>query len=86
MQMQKLWDQLKTLSRFSKSFILLGLLFCLVLYLAAGIARANAPDSESYLSTMAIYYGCMEMAPASLAICTIVAFVGDLAIRDKQKK
>ena len=56
-----------------------GMMICF--YIVGFISLLRAPYSYSYFNAMALFRGCMEAAPASLAVGVIAGLLGDILLR-----
>lgn len=56
-----------------------GMMICF--YIVGFISLLSAPYSYNYFNAMALFRGCMEAAPASLAVGVIAGLLGDMVLR-----
>lgn len=72
--------KLRTIDKHSKIAIKLGILLMFCFYIIALAVRLYVPYSADYFATMAIYRGCLEAAPAFLAVGFCAGLLGDLML------
>ena len=80
MDFRFLAERLNGMSAFSRIAFRTGAVVMLVFYIIAVICRAMAPDSGNYFELLAICRGCLETAPACLAVGVCTALIGDLVL------
>ena len=80
MNFRFLTERLKGMSAFSRIAFRAGVAVMLAFYIIAVICKVMAPDSGSYFELLAICRGCLEAAPACMAVGVCTAIVGDLAL------
>ena len=56
-----------------------GMMICF--YIVGFVSLLTAPYWENYFNAVALYHGCMEAAPASLAVGVIAGLLGDMMLR-----
>ena len=56
-----------------------GMMFCF--YIIGFISLLSAPYVSNYFNAMALFRGCMEAAPASLAAGVAAGLLGDMMLR-----
>jgi len=74
----KQFSQLSEMSIFSFK-LGAGMMVCF--YIVGFISLLSAPYSYNYFNAMALFRGCMEAAPASLAVGVIAGLLGDMVLR-----
>ncbi len=82
--MRFLRKELARLRPLSRLAIKLGAATMLAFYIVGFVSRLSAHAAADYFRAMALYRGCMEAAPASLAAGVCAALLGDLMLRDKK--
>lgn len=56
-----------------------GMMLCF--YIIAFASLASAPYAENYFNAIALFYGALEAAPASLAAGVAAGLIGDLMLK-----
>ena len=56
-----------------------GMMVCF--YIVGFISLLSAPYVNNYFNALALFRGCMEAAPASLAVGVIAGLLGDVILR-----
>lgn len=77
----KLVQKLKTLHPLSYVSFKLGITLMISLYIIAIAAYLLAPIATDYFYAMSVYRGCLQAAPASLAVGVCAGLLGDLMLR-----
>ena len=61
-----------------------GMMFCF--YIVGFASLLHAPYAANFSNAIALYRGCMEAAPASLAAGVCAGLLGDLMLRFGRRK
>lgn len=77
---KELVHSLKKINSFSKMAVRLGFYLMTCYYIVAVAARIAAPYVANYFRAMAVYRGCLEAAPASLAVGVCAGLLCDLIL------
>ena len=56
-----------------------GMMVCF--YIVGFVSLLSAPYVNNYFNAMALFRGCMEAAPASLAVGVIAGLLGDMILK-----
>ncbi|MCL2857528.1 MAG: hypothetical protein FWE19_07435 [Oscillospiraceae bacterium] len=77
----RLPEKFSQLSKMSIISFKLGAGMMVCFYIVGLISLLSAPYSYNYFHAMALFRGCMEAAPASLAVGVIAGLLGDMILR-----
>ena len=80
-QINKLSDWLRELNPYSKLSIKLGAALMGMFYIVGIISWFSAPHVPNYFGALALFRGCLEAAPASLAAGVCAALLGDMMLK-----
>ncbi|MCL2578958.1 MAG: hypothetical protein FWE32_02885 [Oscillospiraceae bacterium] len=83
---QKLPNCLGQFSALSRLSFKLGAGMMVCFYIVGYVSLLTAPYHANYGRAVALFYGCLEAAPASLAAGVIAGVLGDLMLRFGGKK
>jgi hypothetical protein len=72
----------RSLHPFSRFSIRLGFALMAVFYILALAAKLYVPYATEYFEMLAVYRGCLEAAPAFLAVGVTAGLLGDLILRN----
>ena len=78
---RKLPGQFAELSDLSVLAFKLGAGMMLCFYIVGFVSYLSAPYVLNYSNAMALFRGCLEAAPASLAVGVCAGLLGDLMLR-----
>jgi hypothetical protein len=75
-------EKYRSLHPFSRFSMKLGFTLMTVFYILALAAKLYAPHAAKYFEVLAVYRGCLEAAPAFLAVGMTAGLLGDLILRN----
>lgn len=78
------FKKLLNIHKYSKVAIKLGLTMMFFFYILAIVALWMSRDTEKYMYLMSVYRGCLEAAPACLAVGVCAGLLGDLMLRSNK--
>lgn len=78
--LRRLIRQLKKLNPYSKFAVKLGVFLMTCFYIFAAAAHLYAPHAKDYYRMLSIGRGCLEVAPAFLAVGACAGLLGDLML------
>lgn len=86
MRLKRLYDatlgKLHTAARYAMA---IGALTAVALYITAIFTRVIAPHVD-YVTAITMHQTCLEAAPASVVVGIVAGLLGDLILRDQEKK
>ena len=83
--MMNILKEMKQLHPYSRACIRAGLQLTVILYVFAIITYYIAPYTPDYFRTLRYQMAATEVAPVTLGVGVLAAFLSDLVLRDRKK-